>query len=226
MNLQALVYSPNRKIGEAVSAIAVKRGMAPVLVNGVRATVDLLEKRKFPAVILDFSGESAASELLHTCRNSRSNQSAMVIALMGEESVDLARGSNLWVKLSPDLRELTSALRSMEGIILREFHRYWRAPISSSVTLDNDEHSLQVQTVNVSLGGMCVSGEIPGWNREHFAHFHDPNRGIRFETKSVVVWKANGKSGLQFRFASENGRAALAQWLQAAHMGRLIATAR
>lgn len=216
MNPQALVYSPNRKIGEAVSAVALKRGMAPMLESGVRATLELLESKKFPAVILDFSGESAASELLHTCRNSRSNSSAMVIALVGQESIDSARGSNLWVKLSPDLRELSAALRSMEGIILREFQRYRRAPISSSVVLDNDEHSLQLQTVNISQGGMCVSGEIPGWNREHFVHFLDPDRGIRFETKSVVVWKANGKSGIQFRFASESGRAALAHWLQAA----------
>jgi hypothetical protein len=105
----------------------------------------------------------------------------------------------------------------MDGIIVREFHRYWRAPISSSVLLDNDEHSLHLKTVNISQGGMCVSGEIPGWNREHSVHFHDPERGIHVQTNSIVVWKANGKSGLQFRFASESGRAALVQWLQTTH---------
>lgn len=218
MNPQTLVYSPNKKIGEDISAIALKRGMAPMLVNGLVAALGLLEKQKFAAVILDCSSESAASELLETCRNSRSNKSAMVIALVDDDSVEAARGSNLWVKRSTDLRELASALRSMEGIILREFQRYRRAPISSSVLLDNDEHSLHVKTVNISEGGMCVSGEIPGWNREHVVHFYNPEMGVHFQTKSLVVWKANGKSGLQFRFASESGRAALAQWLQAARI--------
>ena len=142
MNPQALVYSPSTKVGEAISAIAVRRGLAPVVVNASGAALRVLHSRKFHTVILDCGGESAAPDLLQVCRNSKSNKSAVVIAVVEPGPITDVRGANLWVKRSPDLRELTSALRSMEGIILREFQRYRRAPITSSVMLNNDEHSL------------------------------------------------------------------------------------
>ena len=205
MNPQTLVYSPNTKIGESIAAIAQRRGLAPMLVDSIGTALHLLQSKNFPAVILDCSGESEAADLLAVCRNSKSNKTAMVIALVGDGSIHSVRGSNLWVRRSPDLRELVAALRSVEGIILREFQRYRRSPIKSSVVLANDEHRIEMKTLNISEGGMCVSGEIPGVNREHYVHFHDPNIGFQLQTRSVVVWKANGKSGIQFRF--EIGRA-------------------
>lgn len=212
-NPETLVYSPNLSVGEAIAAIARRRGLAPVVVDRAGAGLGLLHRQKFPAVILDCGDNAIAADFLEVCRHSRSNKSAVVIALTdGAQSA--AGGASFCIRKSPDLRELVSALRTAEGMILREFKRYRRSPVMSSVVLDNDEHRLQLKTVNLSEGGMCVFSEIPGWNREHLVHFDDSELGLQFHTRSIIVWRAEGKSGIQFQFVSPAFRSALADWLQ------------
>jgi hypothetical protein len=81
--------------------------------------------------------------------------------------------------------------------------------------LDNDEHSLQLKTVNVSEGGMCVQGEIPGWNKEHKVQLTHPEINSRFRADSYVVWSRNGRSGIQFRYVTPSARDVLYHWLEA-----------
>jgi len=216
MTLETLVYSQNPTVGDAISATVRRRGLAPVMVTAAGAGLRLLHGRKFPAVILDCGDQAIATDLLQVCRHSRSNKSAVVIALTDGLQTALASDANFCIKKSPDLRELAFTLRTAEGMILREFNRYRRSPLTSPVVLDNDEHRLQLKTINLSEGGMCVYSEIPGWNREHFVHFDDPEIGLQFRTKSVIVWRAQGKSGLQFQSLSPGCRTAIANWLQAA----------
>jgi hypothetical protein len=186
------------------------------MVTAAGAGLRLLHGRKFPAVILDCGDQAIATDLLQVCRHSRSNKSAVVIVLTDGLQTALASVANFCIKKSPDLRELAYTLRTAEGMVLREFNRYRRSPLTSPVVLDNDEHRLQLKTINLSEGGMCVYSEIPGWNREHIVHFDDPEIGLQFRTKSVIVWRAQGKSGLQFQSVSPGCRTAIANWLQAA----------
>lgn len=215
MNPETLVYSQNTIVGDAISAVARRRGLAPVMVNAAGAGLRLLHGRKFPAVILDCGDNAIAADFLQVCRHSRSNKTAVVIALTDGLPGNVASAANFCIRKSPDLRELTYALRTAEGMILREFNRYRRSPVTASVVLDNDEHRLQLKTINLSEGGMCVYSEIPGWNREHIVHFDDTQIGLQFRTKSVVVWRAQGKSGLQFQSVSPASRSAITNWLQA-----------
>lgn len=214
MSPQTLVYSPTPSVSEAIAAIVRRRGLAPTVVNVAGAGLRLLHKGKFPAVILDCGDNAIAKDFLEVCRHSRSNRSAVVIALTDGQQTNVGPGANFCIRKSPDLRELTFALRTAEGMILREFNRYRRSPVTSSVLLDNDEHRLQLKAINLSEGGMCVYSEIPGWNREHTIHFDDPKIGLQFHTKSIVVWRAGGKSGLQFQSVSPACRSAITGWLQ------------
>src|SRR5438309_267915 len=106
MNPQILIYHPNPKMGEAISAIARRRGLAPVLVNRVGAGFRLLHQQKFPAVILDFADEAIASDLVAICRHSKSNRSAVVLALTDREQIASECGAHFCVKRSPDLNAL------------------------------------------------------------------------------------------------------------------------
>ena len=216
MNPQILVYHANLKMAEAISVAVRRRRFAPVAVTRVGAALRLLHRQKFPAAILDCGDTAIASDLLAICRSSRSNKSSVVFALTNGEQDALRRAAHICVKRSADLRALSLALHTAEGMILREFHRYNRLPITSSVVLDNDEHRLQLKTVNISEGGMCVLSEIPGWNREHAIHFDDPELGLQFRSKSAIVWRGRGQSGIKFEFPTPASRSALAEWLQAA----------
>ena len=213
MNPQILVYHANPKMAEAISVAVRRRRFTPVAVTRVGAALRLLHREKFPAAILDCGDPAIASDLLAICRSSSSNKFSVVFALTNGEHDAFQRAAHLCVKRSTDLRALSLALHTAEGIILREFHRYKRLPITSSVALDNDEHSLQLKTVNISEGGMCVLSEIPGWNREHAIHFDDSKIGLRFHSKSTIVWKDRGQSGIKFEFSTPASRSALAEWL-------------
>jgi hypothetical protein len=216
MTPQILVYHPNPKMGDAISAIARHRGLSPVVVNRVGAGFRLLHHQKFPGIILDFADEAIASDLVAICRHSKSNRSAVVLALADRQQIASECGAHFCVKRSPDLRELASALKAAQGMILREFRRYARVPMASCAMLDNDEHSLQLRTLNISEGGMCVQSEIPGWNRDHLVEFNQPEIGLQFQTRSTVVWTAEGKSGIKFHLSSTASRSALTEWLTAA----------
>jgi hypothetical protein len=61
---------------------------------------------------------------------------------------------------------------------------------------------------------MCVSAEIPGWNRDHAVEFDGRQTDLKLRCTSQVVWRRNGKSGIQFRFTTPRSRSVLAEWLQ------------
>ena len=179
--------------------------------------MNLLRCRKFPAVIVDCLDRAAAADLFEVCRCAGSNKSSVLFALTHENDTAKSWGVTFALKrpVKLDLRAFTTVLRAAHGMILQDFRRYRRIPIGLSAVLDNDEHSLQLATVNLSEGGMCVRGEIAGRNKEHVVKLTHPEMNLRFQANSYVVWSRNGHSGVQFRFMSPACRQVLGNWLEA-----------
>jgi len=217
MNPEALVYSRDENLSTTLSVGLRRLKLAPVCASRVGAALNLLRGRKFPAVIVDCLDRAAAADLFQLCRCTGSNKSSVLFALTDENATAKSWGVTFAVKrpVESDLRAFTAVLRAAHGMILQDFRRYRRIPIGVSAELDNDEHSLQLATVNVSEGGMCVRGEIPGWNKEHMVQLTHPEMNLRFRANSYVVWSRNGHSGVQFRFMSPACRQALGNWLEA-----------
>lgn len=215
MHPPALVYTPDAALSAALSKAIHRQKLEPVCVSRVGAALSLLRSRKFPGVIVDCLEKSAASDLLELCRCSGSNKSSVVLALTEGAESAVSWGVSFAVQrpANLDLRAFITILRAAHGMILQDFRRYRRIPIDSVVMLDNNEHSLQLRTVNVSEGGLCMRGEIPGSNKEHSLQLAHPDMGLRLQAKSYVVWTRNGHSGLQFRFMSNASREALSSWL-------------
>jgi hypothetical protein len=174
-----------------------------------------LRSRKFPAVIVDCIDKPAASDLLELCRRSGSNKSSVVLGLTDGTQSATSWGMNFALKRPEnlDLRPFVALLRAAEGMILQDFRHYRRIPIDTPVVLENEEHRLRLSAVNVSGGGMCLQGEILGWNKEHRLQLTHPEMGARFQAKSFVVWSSSGMSGIQFRCMSLLSRDALSGWL-------------
>lgn len=216
MTPEALIYSRDEKLGEALSTAVGRMKLQAVCASRAGAALNMLRSRKFPAVIVDCQDKPAATDLFELCRRSGSNKTSVVFALTGADETALSWGVTFAVKrpVDLDLRAFNSTLRTAEGMILQDFRRYRRIPIESFALLDNDEHRLQLATVNLSESGMCVHGEIAGWNREHLVQFH-AEMGLRFQANSYLVWSRNGRSGIHFRFMTTASRKALSGWLAA-----------
>lgn len=217
MSPEALVYSRDENLSAALSDALNRLKIGPVCASRVGAALNLLRGRKFPAVIVDCLDRTAAADLFELCRCTGSNKSSVLFALTHENDTARSWGVTFALKrpVELDLRAFTTVLRAAHGMILQDFRRYRRIPIGASAVLENDEHSLQLATVNVSEGGMCVRGEIPGWNKEHTVQFTHPEMNLRVRANSYVVWSRNGHSGVQFRVMSPACRLALGNWLEA-----------
>jgi DNA-binding response OmpR family regulator len=214
---EALIYSSDENLSKALSVVLSRTKLDPVCVSRVGGALNLLRRRKFPAIIVDCLDRPAAKDLFELCRRVGSNKSSIVFALTGanESAVSLGVSFAVTRPVDLDVRAFANVLRTAEGMILQDFRRYRRIPINSFAMLDNDEHSLKLKTVNVSEGGMCVQGEIPGWNKEHKVQLTHPEINSRFRADSYVVWSRNGRSGIQFRYVTPSARDVLYHWLEA-----------
>lgn len=213
MTPEALVYSADAELMAAIKAAVRRTGLSPVCVTLAGASLNLLRTRKFPAIVIDCRNDSTGAEQVELCRRTASNKSSIVFAMTERQTSVLKAGASFVLKRSLDMRELTLLLKTAQGMILREFRRYVRVSADLRVVLENDEHTLELTTVNVSEGGVCVHGEIQGWNREHALEMKIPGaRPLR--AKSCLVWSQAGKSGIQFDSMSGVCKNSLAEWLQ------------
>lgn len=213
MSLDVLIYSPEASVAAALSMAVRRLKWGPVSTDRAGAGLNLLRGRKYPAVIIDCIDLAAGSGLLELCRRSASNKTSIVFALTDERDAAITRNANFVIRRSSYTRDFPAVLHAAEGLVRQEFRRYRRIPIDLPVVLSNDEHRLQVTTVNLSEGGMCIQGEVKGWNREHVVQFRNPRLNSEFRANSSIIWSDSGKTGVRFQMMSAAARVLLGEWL-------------
>jgi hypothetical protein len=213
MSLDVLIYTPEASVAAALSAAARRLRWNPLSIDRAGAGLNLLRGRKYPAVIIDCVDPATSSGLLELCRRSLSNKTSVVFALAEERDAAINRNASFVVKRSTYARDLAPILHAADGLVRQEFRRYRRIPIDLPVMLSNEEHRLQLTSLNLSEGGMCIKGEVKGWNREHVIQFRHPKVASELRTKSSVIWSEFGKTGMRFQGMSAAIRVLLGDWL-------------
>jgi len=103
------------------------------------------------------------------------------------------------------------------GVLNREQQYYFRAGVDLPVHVKNSKgESLTVQTINISSGGMCVSGvENPlQFSGELELRFQLPETDTIVETKARVAWAdVQKKAGLRFVHFPTEAQFTLDRWL-------------
>jgi DNA-binding NtrC family response regulator len=103
------------------------------------------------------------------------------------------------------------------GVLNREQQHYFRAAIELPVMIRNSKgEEFQVQTINLSSGGMCVAGiENPlQCAGELMLRFAMPENGTPVETKARVAWAdVQKKAGLRFLNFPVEAQLTLDRWL-------------
>ena len=188
-----LIYTPEASVAAALCTAAKRLKWNPFSIDRTGAGLDLLRGRKYPAVIIDCNDPAASSGLLELCRRSASNKTSVVFALAEERDAAINRNANFVVKRSSYSRDLAPILRAADGLVRQQFRRYRRIPIDLPVMLSNDEHRIQLTTLNLSEGGMCLKGEVKGWNREHVLQFRNPKVDSELRTGSSIIWSEYGQ---------------------------------
>jgi hypothetical protein len=174
-----------------------------------------LERKKFDVVIIDFLDSLQAGKLLKGTRASRTNRSAIAIAIASNaDDLKLAfdAGANFVIQRSSYETEIAATLRSAYGLILRERGRYNRFPLNTSVQIRGGNTSIDALILNISEGGLCLSGsdQIPDGPLELTFSLSE-TRSI--QATGVRAWQRDRRSGIQFTNFAANSREDLDQWL-------------
>lgn len=165
---------------------------------------ELLNKRKYEAVIVDCEGISGGATFLRTIRRAPSNKKASVFALIaGEAAAPKAfeKGANfaLIKPLSYDV--LARSLRAAHSPMLQERRRSFRHP--AEILVEMQRYRSQVvhcMSRNISEGGMglrSVNGARIG--QEFEMRFRIPGESQAIEGRCEVRWvDAANNAGVSF----------------------------
>ena len=184
----------------------------------VPAALQLLNGRKFEAVIVDLRLGEQTRELLERVRISPANRTAVTFAI-ADETTPAAKpeAQTNFVLVRPLTEESVSkTVRAAYGLIVRERRRYFRCPVTVPADVrENDTEQIHCQTMNVSEGGLALSTSVQFKLRALVGiQFTLPGQSSEIDAESEICWyDGRTRAGLQFRALPSRQQSLLHAWL-------------
>jgi PilZ domain-containing protein len=120
--------------------------------------VGFINTRKFEVIVVDFGLGDQAVHIFERIRLSPSNGNSVTFAIMDSRSREDLEIQPTFV-LSKPLTEalLGSVLKPALGLIIRDYRRYFRCPVTIPVLLRIDgKAQIPCEMINISEGGLAV----------------------------------------------------------------------
>src|ERR1019366_6935385 len=155
----ALLVSADAPIIHLFSHALHELSLSPDVCRNVPAAVDLLNRRKFDAVIVDLQLGEQSVLILDEVLLSASNRRAVTFAISGNDAEGIAfrKRSEFVFERPLSVGSIRNTLKPAYGLILRERRRYFRCPVSVPVTiLRQSVPEVRCNSVNISEGGMAL----------------------------------------------------------------------
>lgn len=219
MRLEALVVSRDAPALRVIHGVLGGLGVLIEECPTPAAALDLLNVRKFDAVIVDCDDLHGAPEVLRHLRQAPSNRTSVAFAIVnGITSVANAfnLGANFVLDKPITLDRSSRSLRAAHGLMMRERRRYFRQAVEMPVQLTTPAGSeLRAGATNLSDCGMAVRIEspltLPGTYRVRFTL---PATRVTIGGNAELVW-TDGQAHAGFRFVHlhEGMRLELQDWL-------------
>jgi len=216
----ALVVSKDPDTTEQIARVLNALAISTETSSDASAACNLLQRRKFEMVVVDFDLGEEAPSILGEMRVSPSNRTAPAMAITRSKA-DLAvaycAGSTFLAERPLSLDALNRTLIAGYGLVVRERRRYFRCPVRARVALRRaDMRQAQSHSVNVSEGGMEIMSApaklMPGVRVQ--VEFELPGLMDKFRAASETVWRdRRGHAGLRFLLLPLEQRCDLQEWL-------------
>jgi response regulator RpfG family c-di-GMP phosphodiesterase len=181
------------------------------------AALQVLNERKFEAVIVDFRLGLEAEVVLRKAHLSPSNRTAVTFAIGNKDEIAIAReaGTGFVFERPITPESINRTIRAAYGLIIRERRRYFRYPIVIPVTLLLGSSEIDCRTVNISEGGVSLTMPNPlkpGAGTR--IKFNLPGVESHFEVDATVCWyKEPDRAGLHFVSLPPSQLSELQTWL-------------
>ena len=186
--------------------------------SGTQTGTELLNKRKFDAVIVDCDDLQGGVELLNGLRKTHSNASSVAFAVVnGKTSTRDAfqLGANFVLQKPLTPVNASRCFNAAISFMVRERRRYFRHPVEIPVRISVKEGvDFSATTSNLSEGGMAVriTAKVQK-NSEVKVQFKLPGTGSSLEVKAVIAWADEGHAGVKFVDVPQSSQYQLDKWL-------------
>jgi hypothetical protein len=179
------------------------------------SAVDLLEKQKFEAIVVDFQLGEQAQGFCEYLQFSRTNRTAVTFAITPDSGLEV-KSHSTFVLYRPLIESSVSqTMKAAYGIVIRERRRYFRCPIvvPASVRAD-DTTKVRCEIVNVSEGGVAIRFRTNPLPAVKAIQFTLPGCTCDFSVGARICWQyPSGVMGLEFKGFSIRQKAELQEWL-------------
>lgn len=177
----------------------------------------LINTRKYEAIVVDMALGQEGAEVLGRVRCSPSNQNSVTFALAAtDEPLPGSVGSHFIIPKPLTESSLNTTLRAALGLIIRDYRRYFRCPLTVPVLVQTGNGDfIACQMVNISEGGLAFSTQVefhPG--APVAVEFELPAETEKFTFRGEVCWcDKKGRVGLHFESVPEEQKERLQAWL-------------
>ena len=217
MLLQSMVLSRDTdKVAVLMRALS-RLDIEVVVCSDPSSAISLMDRKKFEAVIIDFSVPGADS-LLHDIRQQRQSK-IMAAAILGPQTTAreaFAMGARFVLYEPITLDRALQGLRAVRSLLYPQRRQQLRKPAYAPVCLRFvPGRETKAVVLNVSEGGIAVRLSEPATIREAVrARFNLPGIREAIDVQGQIAWvDKNGRAGIRFLHLSSQLHAQLKQWL-------------
>ncbi len=179
------------------------------------AEADRLRREKFDACVLRLNDE--AEPILDAVRKSRSNFRVVIygVCKTAQEALRFSRFSvNAVLDYPVERQNALKVVRATHLLVVHEFRRYVRVPIVSEVRLKFDGQEVRGSSLEISGGGMSISGSRDLSSGQNATVTFDLPGMAEVSIRGVVCWTRPDDGTFGFRFEQgDEGRYHVRQWI-------------
>jgi ActR/RegA family two-component response regulator len=221
MLVNALLVSSDSALLGVLRRSAEELGIRPQESASVGKAAALLTTRRFEGIIVDTDALADASEFIEALRNTPSNKSSIIIAVVGGRTSPcdaFRKGANMVLEKPVAADRLVRSLRAAHSLMTRERRRALRLPIEMPVMLRlGGGAEDRASATDIGEGGIGVEALFP-------LKLHDtirfrcqlPDSEIELSGSALIVNATkDGHAGLSFVGINPQFRSDLTHWLAA-----------
>lgn len=214
--LEFLLVSNNFKTLAAVTEGLKQFGASFGFVPTTDSAQRYIGRRKLDGIFIDLEVPDAL-ELIQSIRQGSSNRLAVIFACVpagSKAAATLVPGANFFLEKPITTASVVSHANAAQEMMSRERRRYFRQPLSLSVSLKSEQGEEWARMTNLGEGGMAIHvvRRLAYSSLVDFA-FELP-LGQPISGKGMVAWaNTEGLIGIKFQMLRGNGQEALQDWL-------------
>lgn len=213
---RALLVTNDSAALERLVAGMRKFAIAADICSDLALASTLINTRKFEAIVVDVGLGNRSATFFERVRLSSSNKNAIIFAIVtATVRNDFPIPPNFTLSKPLTEESVMTALRASLGLIIRDYRRYFRCPVSVPVSIQLGKVEVVCELMNISEGGFAAHTQTafkPG--SRVTARFTLPEVAIDFEVEAEICWCDNkGRVGLEFRSLPGEHELKLQSWL-------------